>query len=158
MVGVKTNAVVAIEITPRNGGDSPQFTPLLETTTEHSEVKTVLGDKAYSSYANVELAASKGAKPAISFRSRSTGNSGNETWDKLFHVFTFNREQFLRAYHQRSNVESTFSAVKRKFGDFVRSKGHTAQVNELLLKFIAHNVVCVIHPMHELDIAPTFVR
>ncbi|MFI5395423.1 MAG: transposase [Candidatus Binatia bacterium] len=156
MVGCKTNAVVAIEITPRNGGDAPQFAPLLETTTKHFNPERVLGDKAYSSYANVELAERKGIAPVIPFRARSAGNSGVETWDKLFHFYSFHREQFLRVYHQRSNVESTFSAIKRKFGEFLRSKTPVAQINELLLKFVAHNVVCVIHSMHELGINPAF--
>jgi transposase len=71
---------------------------------------------------------------------------------QAFHFYSCEWEQFLRAYHQRSNVESTFSAIKRKFGDFVRSKTPAAQVNELLLKFIAHNIVCVIHTMQEMGI------
>jgi transposase len=60
----------------------------------------------------------------------------------------------LKVYHQRSNVESTFSAIKRKFGDYVRSRTKTAQTNELLLKFVAHNLVCVVHGMHECGITP----
>ena len=40
----------------------------------------------------------------------------------MFHYFQFRQEEFLRHYHKRSNVESTFSAIKRKFGPDVRSK------------------------------------
>jgi len=57
---------------------------------------------------------------------------------------------------QRSNVESTFSAIKRVFGDFVRSKGKTARINEVLPKIICHNVRQVIFAIFELGIAPTF--
>jgi hypothetical protein len=46
--------------------------------------------------------------------------------------------------------------MKRKFGDFVRSRTPVAQVNELLLKVLAYNIVCVVHSMHELGISPTF--
>lgn len=59
------------------------------------------------------------------------------------------RDEFLTHYHRRSNVESTFSAMKRKFGDIIRSKTPIAQRNELLLKVLCHNIVCVIHEMHE---------
>jgi transposase len=31
-------------------------------------------------------------------------------------------DEFMQHYHKRSNVESAFSAIKRKFGDSVRSK------------------------------------
>jgi transposase len=70
--------------------------------------------------------------------------------------FTLNRDEFLRHYHCRSNVESTFSMVKRKFGDAVRSKTDTAIKNEVLAKILCHNVVVAIHEMHELGIDPTF--
>lgn len=59
-------------------------------------------------------------------------------------------------YHKRSNVEATFKAVKMKFGDKLKAKTFTAQKNELLCKFIAHNIVCVIHEMKELGIKPQF--
>ena len=35
-------------------------------------------------------------------------------------------------YHKRSNVESTFSMMKRKFGDALRSKTDVAMVDEKL--------------------------
>jgi hypothetical protein len=72
--------------------------------------------------------------------------------------FTLNRDDYLRHYHLRSNVESTFSAIKRKFGDAVRSKTAVATRNEVLAKIVAHNVVVCIHEMHELGIDPTFTR
>ena len=56
--------------------------------------------------------------------------------------------------YKRSNVESTFSAVKRKFGEMVRSKTGTAQKNEVLCKFICQNVCCLISAMYELGITP----
>ena len=74
----------------------------------------------------------------------------------MFHYFSFKRDEFLQHYRKRSNVESTFSAIKRKFGDAVRSKTDTAMVNEVLCKVICHNVCYVIQEMHELGISPVF--
>jgi hypothetical protein len=48
--------------------------------------------------------------------------------------------------------ESTFSSMKRVFGDTLRSKGMDAQTNELLLKVIAYNIVCVVHSIFELGV------
>jgi hypothetical protein len=42
--------------------------------------------------------------------------------------------------------------MKRVFGDTLRSKTPAAQVNELLLKVIAHNIVCVVHSIFELGV------
>jgi transposase len=156
MTGVKTNVVVAVEIGDANSGDCPRFRPLLESTTALFDVRRVLGDKAYLSYDNLDFAAEKGVVPFIAFKDNSTGNSNSETWDKLFHFYSFHRQEFMHAYHKRSNVESTFSAIKRVFGDFVRSKGKTAQINEVLLKILCHNIRQVIFAIYELGITPAF--
>lgn len=55
-------------------------------------------------------------------------------------MFEAQNDQFLAHYHKRSNVESAFSSVKRKFGASVRAKTPAAQVNEVLLKCLAYNL------------------
>jgi transposase len=70
-------------------------------------------------------------------------------WNRLFHYFHMNRAEFLTKGHQRSNAESCFSAIKRKFGDTVRSKTEVSQTNEVLLKVLCYNLVVLIHKMHE---------
>jgi hypothetical protein len=74
----------------------------------------------------------------------------------MFLRFMLHREDFLKHYHQRSNVESTFSMLKRKFGDSVRSKTDVAMKNEVLCKILAHNLCCVISAWYELGIDPNF--
>ena len=57
-----------------------------------------------------------------------------------------------------SNVESTFSMIKAKFRDHVRSKTDTAMKNEVLCKFLcAHTSrLWLIQSQCELGIAPVF--
>ena len=62
----------------------------------------------------------------------------------------------LAHYHKRSNVETTIMMVKTKLGDKLKSKNFIAQKNELLCKFIAHNIIVLIHEMHEFGINPDF--
>jgi len=50
------------------------------------------------------------------------GESSSLLWDKMYHYYSFNRDAFMTHYHKRSNVESTFSMIKTKFGDHIRSK------------------------------------
>ncbi len=59
-------------------------------------------------------------------------------------------------YHKRSNVESTFSAIKRKFGADVSSRTDVAMVNEVYAKLICHNISCLIHEQENLGIVPVF--
>ncbi len=77
-------------------------------------------------------------------------------WARMYHFYHFNRDAFLVHYHKRSNVESTFAMMKAKFGDRIRSKTDTAQVNEMLLKVLCHNICVVIQSMYELGIEPDF--
>ncbi len=74
----------------------------------------------------------------------------------MFALFTLERERFLSRYHARSNVETSFSAIKRLFGGAVRAKLPTSQKNEVLLKCLVFNLTCLVHAMHELGIEPTF--
>ena len=66
------------------------------------------------------------------------------------------RAEFLDFYHKRSNVETTFSMVRAKFGGAVRSKTTVPQVSEVLAKVLCHDIVVLIQSMFELDIAPLF--
>lgn len=53
-------------------------------------------------------------------------------------------------------MESTFSMVKRKFGDGVRSKTDVAMRNEVMAKLVCHNVCYLIAAMYELGVDPQF--
>ena len=155
MCGVKTNIVTAVEIFDRNAHDA-QFLPvLMNTTAKNFQISEVSADKGYASKANLEAVASIGASPYIAFRVSDTGRAGG-IWTKMFHYFQFRHEEFLQHYHKRSNVEATFSMIKRKFRDGLRSKTETAMVNEALCKILCHNLVVLIHESHELGIDPIF--
>ncbi len=59
-------------------------------------------------------------------------------------------------YYVRSNAETTVHMIKSKFGDSVKSKTWTAQLNEVLCKVVCHNICVVIQEMFELGIQPNF--
>lgn len=48
--------------------------------------------------------------------------------------------------------------IKMKFGASLRSKSATGQVNEVLRKVLAHNIVCVAQAAAEFGIEPTFTN
>ena len=156
MVGVKTNVVTAVRITGRNDGDSPQFPALVRDTARHFAMREVSADKAYSSKDNLALVAECGAEPYVIFKDNARLRPDAPTWNRLYHFFAMNRPEFLNHYHKRSNVESTFSMIKRVFGDSLRSRLPVARINEVLLKVLCHNVRCLIHAMHELGVPPAF--
>lgn len=155
MTGVKTNIITAAEIYGRDANDSPILPSLLRTTAQGFTVKEVPADKGYSSVENIEAIVAAGATPFIAFKTSATGGSGG-LWERAYHFYSLHREQFLASYHKRSNVESTFSMVKAKFRDGVRSKTDAAMRKEVFCKLLCHNICCLIQSQCELGIEPAF--
>lgn len=165
MTGVLTNVVTAVEVTGWRTHDTNYFKPLVAATGENFTMDVVSADKAYSNKANAAHVEKFGATPLIPFkitqieapRREMLDPSMGSAWDRMFHMFAYNRDVFLARYHQRSNVETTFSMIKRKFGDSLRSKSDVGQMNEVLCQVIAHNLCCVIAAIHEIGLpAPSF--
>lgn len=164
MTGVRTNVVTAVELTDGHRHDSPQFPPLVAATAKHFPMREVSADKGYSSKANHDAVVAVGATPYIAFRGVPSLQGvmfeppeGTSPFYRMQYLFAYQRDTFLARYHQRSNVESTFSIIKRKFGDSLRSKSAIGQMNEVLCKVIAHNLCVLIACIHELGLeTPTF--
>src|SRR6185295_4327395 len=168
--GVKTNIVTAVEITDRYAADIKYFAPLVNATAQNFAMQEVSADKAYLSADNLKTVVDHHAMPYIPFKSnskpnltwgigpnrttsaRARWNTKTTLWRQLFHYFSFNQEWFFQQYHKRSNVESTFSMIKAKFGDSLRSKTEVAQTNEALCKVLCHNICCLIQSIFEFGI------
>ena len=162
MTGVLTNVVTDAVVTDSRHHDSPQFIPLLNRTALNFNMREVSADKAYSPKANLQAVADLGATPFVPFKETPTGRVVNPNaplptmtapaWDRMYHLFALQRDTFLAHYHVRSNVETTFSMIKRKFGEALKSKSYEGQVNEVLCKVIAHNICCLISAIYELGL------
>jgi transposase len=173
LAGTKTHIIARVSITDKDGADNPEFEPLIRGAREVGlSLKEVYADKAYSARLNYALAEELGFDLYVPFKSNATakvtsrgsnrGEGRHSThsvlWRKAFLFFQMHREEFEAKYHQRSNVESVFSALKRKFGETLRSKNPTAQMNELLAKVLAYNLTVLIHEIFEHGVVPDFLR
>ncbi len=161
MCGVKTNIVTSVEISDGYAHDYHFFKGLVARTGESGfNMKEVSADKAYLGGENLLVTLRHGAIPYIPFKSnsqvQSTYGAKSELWTRMFHFYNLHREEFLEHYHKRSNVETTFSMIKAKFGQRLRSKSLTAQINEALCKVLCHNLCVLIQSVHELGIDATF--
>ena len=155
MCGVRTHVVTAVEIKGRHAADTKSLPYLVDMTAENFVVREVAADKAYGSAHNFAAIDRHGATPFIAFKSNATGR-GSKLWERMYHHFQLHREDFLAHYHKRLNLESTFSMIKAKFRDHVRSKTPVAMVNEVLCKLICHNICVLIQEAHELGISTAF--
>ena len=152
--GVKTNIISAVEVSERYDHDTNHFASLVEDTANNFEMNEVSADAAYLSKKNLQTAIDNNAIPYIAWKSNSgiSDAPNSHLWNRLFHYYCLNQDKFLENYHQRSNVETTFSMIKAKFGGGLRSKTRTAQINEALCKVLAHNICVLIQSMYELKI------
>ena len=156
MSGVSTHCVTAVRILDKDAADSPQFIPLVRETRKYGFIiEEVSADKAYASFDNFEEIAACGAQGYIAFKANATGAVGGH-FEKAFHLFQADREDYLDHYHLRSNVESTFSAIKRKFGHAVMSLTDTAMTNECLVKFLCQNLSVLVQVQEKLGLVPVF--
>lgn len=157
--GTQTNVVCAVSISDKNSGDAPQLEPLMRETAKIGfTIKEVEADSAYASRRNYEVIDELGGTGYIPFRAYTSGKArGSLIWKKAFLFFQNHQDEFASHYHQRSNIETTFMAIKTKFGDCLKSKNPVAQINELLCKLISYNLSVVIAEMFNLGITPELV-
>ena len=110
-------------------------------------------DEAYSSKMMLRIIQSLHSIPYIPFQKRikEPTKDSPKIWNKMFLYFRENKEEFMEHYHKRSNVETTFAMIKTRLGEFLHYKNYDAQRNELLMKFICHNICCLIQEIYERD-------
>jgi transposase/predicted nucleic acid-binding Zn finger protein len=163
MTGNTTNIITDAIITNEDTNDCPQLIPLLNHTVDAGfSISELSADKAYSSMDNYNAINAIRGTPYIPFKSNTSGTitsgSRGKLWRRAFHYFQLHQDEFLEHYHNRSNVETTFFAVKAKFGDSVKNKTFVSQTNEVLCKLIAYNITVLISAMYELKIEPKLLQ
>lgn len=156
--GVRTNIVTSVLVTSRRENDSPFFCRLVAAAAKNFRVKEVSADKGYLSSENMRQALLLGAAPFIPFRSNCylDANLRSTVWKRMLCLYKYRHQEFAAHYNKRNNVETTFSMIKAKFGDRLRSKDTQAQFNEALCKVLCHNVCVIIQSMYELGLTPEF--
>lgn len=155
-VGTRTNVCTALKVTSGNFNDGRQFEYLALQTGANFKVERYSADKGYSSKRNMQIVRALDALPFIAFKENSTGKTDSPTWNAMYNFMKEHPEQFKHFYHRRSNVESTFAMVKLKFGEFLRFKNFQAQKSEVTLKFICHNITCLVEHIFLNDIKVDF--
>ncbi|TKJ17065.1 hypothetical protein CEE44_00840 [Candidatus Woesearchaeota archaeon B3_Woes] len=159
--GVRTNIITAVNITKGTRSDSPEFPDLIKKTNRIYDIKEVSADKGYTSRENLQAVSNIGAIPFIPFKKNikpNTRSKNVDIWRKMYMFFTHYPEEFDHHYHKRSNVETCFHMIKRKFNSHLRSRTETGQDNEVLAKCLCHNLCVLAQEAMELGIELDFKK
>lgn len=157
--GVKTNVICSVKITKGNKHESPLFKPLLDDTARVFNIKEVSADAGYLSKANVKAVSDLGAVPFIMGKKGvHVPKTGKSSWGLMLRLWKQHQMFFAEHYHKRSNVEATFGALKRKFGDFCRCKKPESQENEILCKIVCFNTSVLSEALLNYDLKCEFIN
>jgi len=128
MYDVDSHKVIAIEIKMKLRHETKDVKSLFGS---YCRMQCLLGDKAYDVEWIHEYCFERGIRTIVPKKKNIHRGFYRKKQMKLF-----SEEE----YHQRSNIESGFSAIKRKYGSYVSGRGINSIRSELSCKAIAHNL------------------
>lgn len=129
-------------ITEGKKHDSPFFKRLLA---PFKFLGFVLADAGYLARKNVQYVFDKNGAVFIPFKKGNTGKSKSyPAWKLLFNLWKKLPMLCKSIYNQRPKVEAVFSALKKRYGDKLDSKGARMRRREMAMRFIAYNIRIVI--------------
>ena len=158
VVGTSTHIVASVRVEGWRSDDFSQFVPLFQRVTRLFDVKRISADAAYPGHENFDAAESWGATLFTPFQHRHVRPPAfdQSAWARAYRMFYDNFDEWYPSYHRRSLSETAFSTIKRLLGETIRSKTPIAQINEMLLKVLTHNIIVLIHAIFEFDLHPFF--
>ena len=143
-VGTRSNVVVALDVRRDRGGDNEILRSHVERVGEAFDVEEWSGDRAYLTRKNCDAVSAIGAEPWFKPKSNTIARAGGSpAWRRMVLSFQNHPAMASEKYHRRSNVESTYSAKKRKFGSRVRGRSSTSQRLEESVSWVGYNMSMV---------------
>lgn len=144
---MKTRSIISFHFTRTNVHEITQLEKLLEPLFEFSNV---YADSGYLSVKNCCVIKEKGGTPFIRPKKNTTGKHNNGSpFTEMMERYNENKEEWMKSYHQRSNIEAVFSSLKRRLGGYVTSIKRKIQQIEITLKIIVYNLMILVREIVE---------
>lgn len=138
-IEMKWRSIVSFHFTRVRVHEATQLEKLLEPLWE---LGNVYADSGYLSVNNCWVIKEKGGTPYIRPKKTTTGKRNNgRAFTEMIEEYKENKEDWMKKYHQRSNIEAVFSSLKRKLGGYVTSIKRRIQHTEVALKIIVYNLM-----------------
>jgi transposase len=157
-VGTRSNVVVALDIRRDRGGDNEILRSHVERVSEAFDVDEWSGDRYYLTQKNCDAVSAIGAEPLFKLKSNTRARAGGSpAWRRMVLAFQNHPRVANAKYHRRSNVESAYSAKKRKFSNSVRGRSSTSQRIEESISWVGYNLSLVPRARYEFGVDIPFV-
>jgi len=144
-VDVKRKKILALKVTDERVGDGRMLQPLIEEASKKgSKIAKTIGDGAYDTKSNFRYLASKKIEAVIKVRKNASSRAGGCIPRKLVaQEYLRDPEAWKRShgYGQRWIAESTFSSLKRTFGEYVSARSMRNMAQEIMLKASLYNLL-----------------
>lgn len=157
--GTKLNIVTAINVNSYDGEDNIIFREHVERTAKNFKIEEHSGDSMYLCRENCDAVEAVGGIPFFRPKSNTLVKAdGSYAWLRMMLYYYNHPIKAKRNYNRRSNVESTNSAKKRKFGSHVKSKNDTAKENESTFQWLDYNFSVLSRAYYQFDVEPDFAK
>lgn len=147
-VEVNSGTIVGIQVTDEKANDAPHLPGLVEQASRllPGRIGKVLADGGYDTYDNFDYLAGLGIEPVIRMRKNASTKCRGHSFARPMAVREMNalgQEEWRRrhGYNMRWKSETTFSAVKRRVGESVRSKRPDQALKEARMMFVQYSLM-----------------
>lgn len=141
-VNVKTKEIVSVRLTDERVHDREMAEPLLREASQRVQVVKLLADGAYDSRELFSLLQELGVEPVIRVRKDSSRLArGCPARRRAVLAQKQPGWQKRLGYGMRWLVETAFSTLKRRFGEFVRALKPVYAFQEILIKCFVYNLL-----------------
>ena len=144
-VDVKRKKILALKVTDERVGDGRMLQPLVEEASKKgSKIAKTVADGAYDTKSNFRYLASKKIEAVIKVRKNASSRADGCMSRKLVaQEYLRDPEAWKRShgYGQRWIAESTFSSLKRTFGEYVSARSMRNMAQEIMIKASLYNIL-----------------
>jgi hypothetical protein len=145
-VNIKTKEILALEVTDEKAHDGRMLKKLVNHVLDNPGImiESVLADGAHDTNTNFQFLEQKGIIPGIKVRKNSIISIRNNSLRNR-EVRSQTKDDLLkwkakRKYGHRWIAETSFSTIKRMFGEFVSATRFQNMVKEMMIKISLYNL------------------
>ena len=142
IIDIATRAILDYHVTDGYTSDITGMWPMLDRLADGNGNFCL--DSAYLARLICDAIAGMGMTPRILPKSNTTCKNGSsQAWGDITRTHRNELARFMDEYYQRSIIEAVFGAIKKMYGNYLRSRRRARQSREIAIRVICYNIEVV---------------